>query len=355
MLERVLRPGVWHWQPLAVLTIVSAWAAAMPAAGADEPLTLAGSAWVSDAPTALAAGRGWFNLDGDAGPRIDTIHVDSGAEAMARLLAGEADFALAAPTPFARALLSDADPDDPPLVIGSIALSNRSHFLVADRARGLDRPADLRGRRIGVMFGTSAHFGWHLFARLNGLDDDTVTLVDMDVGDLSAALVDGQIDAAMLWSPWDRPAREQLEPSVREYSMRSLYTVNWLLVTRRSVAMAHPDAMDRLLVAYLRAIATMEDDLAETLRWHADATGQHADALLERTDGIIWRVSLDWSVLANLEAQFDWLLGWPEHADHVRRAPYEYMVDGPLRRIAPERVNLPAYLVCPDLAAGCAR
>ncbi len=357
MRERSLRPDIRRPTLIAPGALAAAWmwAAVVPVAGADESLTIAGSAWISDAPTALAAGRGWFNRDGDAGPRIGTIHVDSGADALARLLAGDADFALVAPTPFARALLSGAYADDPPMVIGSVALSNRTHHLVANGARGIDRPADLRGRRVGVMPGTSAHFGWHLFSRLHQLDGDAVTRVDMDVRDLPAALVDGRIDAAVLWSPWDQPARAELGPRLREYSMRSLYTVNWLLVTRRSVAITHPEAMDRVVAGYIRAIAALKDDRAEGLRWHADAIGQGVESLLEHADSVIWRMSLDWSVPANLEAQFDWFLDWPEYSGRVRPAPYEYIIDAPLRRVAPAQVRLPDYLACADPGGGCPR
>ena len=53
------------------------------------------------------------------------------------------------------------------------------------------------------MMGTSSHFGWFHFSRFHGLNESSVELVDLPVSAMSEAMLNGRIDAAVVWDPWD--------------------------------------------------------------------------------------------------------------------------------------------------------
>ena len=69
--------------------------------------------------------------------------------------------------------------------------------------------ADLKGKRIGYLKGTTAHFGIMMTLRQVGIRADEVALVDMPPAEQLAAMAKGDIDAAMVWEPWiQRMVRE---------------------------------------------------------------------------------------------------------------------------------------------------
>ncbi|MDZ7826248.1 MAG: ABC transporter substrate-binding protein [Gammaproteobacteria bacterium] len=144
------------------LLVVLCMSASAPAA---ELIRIGHSAWVADAPTRIAAARGEFEA---AGVRVELSEHSSGRAALETLLSKDVELALAAPTPIAQALL-----EQPPegrhggdlVVLASVALTNRTHFIIANARRDIDRPADLEGRRIGLVPGSSSEFIWSRFVR----------------------------------------------------------------------------------------------------------------------------------------------------------------------------------------------
>ena len=333
--------------------LLTLWVSATANDSQGDMVHIAGSAWVGDAPTWIADQSGLFNHGlADGEPRIAIQLHGSGLEALEYLLEGKAEFALAATTPTALALagLLDGTKGQPaPIaVLASIALSNQSHYVVSPAGHGIQTPADLVGRRVAIMHGTSSHFGWTQFTAFHGLDDADIELINMPVADMAAGLKAGDIDAAVIWQPWDLSLRQALDDPVTILPMRMLYTINWLLLAHRDFISEHPDVAERVLRAYVKAIELIDSDPVRAAQLHSAAIGVEVDALAPLAERMLWRVSMNWSVLVNLGTQFEWLASWPSLSEIVTPQPRDYLFAQPLKRVAPELVTLPDYL----LAAG---
>lgn len=287
---------------------------------ADDVLRIGGSRWVADEPTRVAARSGLFDQASTA-RRVVIEDFDSGRDALEALLSGKVDFALAASTPIAKALL---DGHEDLRVLASVSQSNRTHSVVASTGAGQTRPSWLRGKRIGVMKGSSSHYAWHAFATQHRIPRDSIVLVDLHVSGFARALTLGEVDAAAAWEPWTAEIRRGLPNGGREFSVRHLPVVNWLLVTRAALLDALPGAGRSVLRGYRRAIARMAE--------HGEGPAR-----------VKFGLALDWAVLADMEAQFDWLTTRSDGPARDTPAPYEYLVGGPLLETAPERVTLPNY------------
>lgn len=322
-------------------------AAASPATAADpKPLRIAGSSWVADAPTKVADQLDAFNAPGIT-PVIQVVNYDSGKEALASLLAGESEFALAASTPIANELLRavvEGESESTFVVLASVSLSNRTHLIVANGTAGIQQPADLNGKRVGVMLDTSGHFGWQKFSEYHGLETDGITLVDLPVASMTSAFRDGRIDAAAIWQPWAFDLQSALGTDAKTFTTRHLYTVSWLLVTRRDVLARHPGSAERVLKGYLEATALIDADPRRARLLHARAHAMDPAMLEPLETGIMWALALDWSVLADLESQFSWIASRRGLDARSAPAPYQYIYARPLLNVAPQRVMLPAYL-----------
>lgn len=340
------------WRVAAPLTLLAV-AIVMPAVAANggaETIGIAGSHWIGDAPTKVADALGYFDAErSPASPEAIRVgSFNSGKQALEALLRGEAEFALSATTPVAHAVMArnrspHASPDDI-VVLASIALSSQSHYVLAMRSRGIRAPADLAGKRVGIMFGTATHFGWHQFARLHRIPAHAVTLKNMPVDQLGPGLLAGTVDAIVLWDPWGESIRHRLGADAMEFLTQPVQTVNWLLVARRATVTQHGALVERILRAYLRAIDFIAAEPERAWQIHADATGASLQSLQAAGRRVIWTAELNWSVLANMEAQFEWLHARPGFDGMVRPGPANYLEAGPLSRVAPARVRLPALL-----------
>ncbi len=315
-----------------------------------DTVRIAGSAWVGDAPTWVADRQGLFNRGRpDDAPVIEVDLHGSGLEALMHLLAGEAQFALSATTPTAMALVGAFDDSGPGssalVVLGSVALSNQSHYVIAPSRNGIDSPRDLAGRRVGVMFGTSSHYGWSRFGRFHGLEAAGIELIDTPVAEMAEALQRGDLDAAVIWQPWDLALREALDGAVTILPMRMLYTVNWLLLSTREFVAEQPAVVERVLRGYIDAIDMIDAEPESTLALHAEATGRDGADLVTSAANMLWRLGMNWSVLVNLGTQFEWLATWPQFDALTIPEPGQYLDGAPLREVAPGRVTLPDYLL----------
>jgi ABC-type nitrate/sulfonate/bicarbonate transport system substrate-binding protein len=311
-------------------------------AQADGPLRLSGSPWIADAPTKVALAAGAFDES------VEVLASNSGRESLDQLLAGETDLALMATTPLAlhacglRPGERGAETVQP-VVLASLALSNNTHYVFADGRTGIERARDLAGRRVGVMFDTSAHFGWHQFVRHAGLAASGVELVDLDIRRLPDALLSGRVDAAVIWSPWERPVIERWGDRARRFRIRAVDSVNWLLVGRRGVVERRRDAVAGVLRAYGRAIEMLNAEPARARELYAGIAGAPLPDADDPTVGVIWQLALDWSLLANLQANLEWCAQRKGGAaDRVGVA--QLIEPAPLEALDPSAVLLPAGL-----------
>ncbi len=81
-------------------------------------------------------------------------------------------------------------------------LSSYADGLVARPDSGITRLADLRGKRIAYMRGTSAHLGLIKALQSAGLSPADVTMIHMDVTAMTPAFAKGDVHAAYAWEPW---------------------------------------------------------------------------------------------------------------------------------------------------------
>jgi taurine transport system substrate-binding protein len=73
--------------------------------------------------------------------------------------------------------------------------------LVVSRASNIKSVADLRGKKIGVPFGTTAHFSLMSAIEQAGLNVDDVTFVDKQPAGMAADWKRGNLDGVFIWQP----------------------------------------------------------------------------------------------------------------------------------------------------------
>jgi ABC-type nitrate/sulfonate/bicarbonate transport system substrate-binding protein len=135
------------------------WIAAIPAGGCSvqrEPVSIALSLEPMSALAVIADTEGFLRKEG-----LDATIKEyaSGRLALQGMLKGEAEFATVADSPI---IVSRFERDDF-MLLATIASSDNEPKIVARRDRGIARPADLAGKRIGTQKGSAVHFFLHHF------------------------------------------------------------------------------------------------------------------------------------------------------------------------------------------------
>lgn len=281
------RLGRWAVGLLAALT-----AAAVPAA----PLVIAIGESTLFAPLQLAAQEGYFAAEG---LDVQVISCINGRRCLKHLTDGEAQVATVADTPMVFALHAGHRFD----IVATFGSSSRDAALIARTDRGITKAADLAGKRIGVVRGTSAHYFTNVFLLVNGVPRDSVNLVFIDPNRGGEPLLRGEVDAAGLYRPTGPQTLQQLGAKGMQLPTLRPYTVMVNLVARPGLSQ---DTLLRLLKAAQRGVALLGGQPARAhellaARWKIDA--RHAAAQL---DGYEFRLTLDQNLLSTLEAESRW-------------------------------------------------
>lgn len=236
-------------------------------------------------------------LDVTAHPHI------SGKNALQSLIDGKTDLAITADTPFVLAVLNG----DSLSLLATIATSHRYNLILARKDRGITKPADLRGKTIGVATGTTAHFFLHAFLTTQDMSSKDVVIRDYPAGEpIRTAIISGKVDAISYWTNAAKVVEQALGDSAILFYDETLYSDNACLIAQKDFVRSRPDTIRKVLRALVRA--------EEFIRQHPDEARQKAAAFTgigqDVFDGawrtIAFRTSLEQSVLVSLEAQTQW-------------------------------------------------
>lgn len=147
-------------------------------------------------PFGVAYEKGFLDqvFEGDNVEFEFNIIQGSGATVAQALAADEADFGMLGEQPAMSGIAADYGI----MIIGKNQNSVTSYPLVVAADSGIETVADLKGKRIGVTFGTSMHYLLLSYLEAEGLSEDDVELVNSS--DVNTLLLSGDIDACLILS-----------------------------------------------------------------------------------------------------------------------------------------------------------
>lgn len=191
-------------------------------------------------------------------------------------------------------------------------LATLSQQLLVRSGSRISRMRDLRGKRIGVLFGSGYHF-----AVVDGLAADDVrpadyVLVDTPPTDGAAALADGRIDAWAIWPPILQ--REELAHHGSAIA-GSASTLNVFAFGSASFMRAHPAIVSGFARCMRRGIAFIEHDKQASVAIVASETGIGPE-IIERawpTMAFGFRADREQFRVLNAQADFMFRHGFSQH------------------------------------------
>ena len=253
--------------------LVLATGALVAADPAPIPCRIAYLAKLHYAPVIVGLADGLFAKAGiEATPVL--VGPGSGILTAEALATGAADAAAMGDGP---AIISSTR-DPLPVLLGAYAAAERQHRLVARPGITITTPADLVGKRVAVMQGSSTYAGLMLLFKKHSIAAGSVTIVNLNPKDMAAALQSSQADVAAASDPIPDLILRKVAGSSAAGDLAGLGTdYPYCLLTSRRWAEANPDGCRRLREALTAACAVINAEPERAVRLIAAATKDSED------------------------------------------------------------------------------
>ncbi len=201
---------------------------------------------------------------------------DSGADVNTAFIAKELDFGALGSSPVARGL--SAPLNIPYKVAFVLDVAGDNEALVVRNASGVNSIAELKGKRIGTPFASTAHYSLLAALSQNGLSASDVQLVDLQPQAILAAWDRGDIDAAYSWLPTLDQLRKTGKDLItsRQLANDGKPTLD-LGAVSDEFAGAHPDVVDIWRQQEARALQLIHEDPAAAAKAIAAEIGLSPD------------------------------------------------------------------------------
>jgi len=306
---------------------------------APQKITVAESQGFSWAiPYVLSTRNFWKKYDVEA----TTLGFTSGRLALDAVLAGKAQFGTTTDSPMA--LLGANGLRS--MIVAEFSRISQGMAVTARTDRGIDKSADLKGKRVATPLGTSGHYYLSRYLSLYGLTLKDVQVVNLRAPDAVTALVRGDIDAFAWGLEAGEHAMVQAPDKVRLLSnenIEKVFVSHYVLVATEEVVKTQPELVRSSVRALLDAEkfyrsdnTTAVADVAQRLK----ATNEVTKKSLETVNV---GVRLDESLLDDLVLNGKWAVeaGLARQPEQDLRALYRSLIyPDAMRAVAPDRVAL---------------
>jgi NitT/TauT family transport system substrate-binding protein len=260
---------------------------------------------------------------------------DTGLAAINRLLSNEIDLSGGGELPLVVKALENASVS----IIAGYARSFNT-YLVARVDKGVKNEAALRGKRVGLPRKTIPEFYLGRFLDLHGMSIGDVAMTDLTPKQAVGAIVDGTLDAVVVWEPYVSQIKEQLTNRTVSWSVHSGQAQYSVLVGRNDWIRQNPELVKRFLKSLVQAEEYVVRHPTET-KAILKRRYQHDDAYIAR----VWpeyqfSLSLDQSLILAMEDEARWMI--KNNMTTEKKVPdfVNYIYADGLKAVKPEAVNI---------------
>lgn len=297
---------IWFGVLLALLAIALSgyfWSSSefQEPAGPPEKLVIAGGNQPNAASVYVAVAKGYF---AEEGLDVAFAYYPSGKDALKVVLEAKADMAIVAETPIVLATLQGQKL----ALVAAIATTEKSVAILARKDRGIFGPGDLKGKKIGVPFGTSGQFFLDVFLTSRRVPREQVRVLDLKPEAAIDALVKGNVDAISIWSLYDYRARKELGDNALTLYGEGIYIAPISIVVTQAFINEKRAVVKRALRALVKSSDFMARKPEESQRIVAEETKTDRRVISELWNAYNFAITLDQSILTTMEDQARWAI-----------------------------------------------
>ena len=270
-------------------------------AGSRGPITIGVERGPLLALVMIAEDQGFFSKQ-----EVDVTvkYYTTGKLALNGMFSGEVELATPAETPIVFSSFERIDFS----IVATIGSSDNDPKIVARKDRDIQKPGDLRGKRIATQKASAVHFFLHSFLIKNGLSEKDIKLSFKHPDELVPALAKGEIDAFSMREPYVSRAKILLRENIILFEEPGLHIKTYNLVAFNTFIKDRLQAVKSILQALIKS-----EEFAKKYPKHAQRIVSNKTGLKESEIASVWpdlrfEVSLEQSLLASLENEARWVI-----------------------------------------------
>lgn len=264
-----------------------------------ESVRIARSLSIPSAPLFIAENQALWKEEGLSAEYSDFV---AGRLCLDAILAGDVDVGTVAATPLVNAALEGHQFR----VLATIALSTKQEGCVARRDHQISHPSDLRGKTIGVFFGTAAEYYLELFLQTYGVPADDCTLINVRPADSVSAIVGGDVDAVCTWQPHLANIQRELGEGAVLFQDEGLYTFTWNLVSLPEFPERNPEQAEKVIRVLQRAADWAEAHPEESIAVVTEALSMDTEILRSVWGSYQFNLTLNDELVDLLQQEGKW-------------------------------------------------
>ena len=282
------------------------------------------------------------NLWKNHGIEASTLQFTSGRLAFDAAVAGKAQFATSTDSVVGLAGANGVRS----YIVAEFTRLSSGMVVVARTDRGINTPAQLKGKRIATTLGSSGHYFLSRYLSLHGLTLKDVTVVNLRGPDAVTAITQGGIDA-FAWG-WDagQQAIEQSAGKVVQLpadGLERVFVSHYVLTANEEVVQKSPKLVEGAVRALLDAEAFYRAQTDEAIALVAQRTKSTVETTREGLSNVKLGVRLDERLIDDLVLNGEWAVesGLAQRPSQDLRQLYGGLIyPDALRAAAADRVTL---------------
>ena len=248
----------------------------------------------------LAEQKGYFK---DEGLDVQITQETNGLMAQEKVAAGNADIGVDSDFGF----VSDSFTLSNLRILAGIDQA-KVIDIIARKDRGINAPADLVGKKIGVTPKIATEFFLGQFLTANNISLNQVQVIYLPLADEQAALMSGKVDAVSTNDPYSYSIKMALGGNDVEWSAQPVQALSWLVVSNAQFLTAHPQAAEHFLAALVSAENFLQANPEASKEIIRTKLADDDDYFNQNWSKHQFAVDLNQSLLVTMESEARWAI-----------------------------------------------
>jgi NitT/TauT family transport system substrate-binding protein len=263
-----------------------------------QEITISEGIYLGWAPFYVADAQ---NLWKKHGLTVKVAPFTSGRLCLDAILGGGAVFGTVAETPVVHAALKR---------MGARVIAHMNIHEVFDltAVKGIQRPEDLRGTKIGYLQGANSQFYLHRLLERASLTWKDVTAITMNPPDMITSIIKGDIDSFVWTEPYMSHAVEQGRGKLHVLEFPRLYTAYACIVTMQKTIDNQPEILVKGLRALMEAVEFIHKEPEKAIALAAKKTQMDFEIAKKEWQQIHYGIELNPKIIRDMEEQAQWAI-----------------------------------------------
>lgn len=150
----------------------------------------------------------------------------------------------------------------------------------------IDSISSLKGKKVAVELGAISHFFLLYILDINGLKEKDINLINMTTQDAAVAMIEGRVDAAVLWEPWVTKVVDSKKGKVLISSRETPGLIPDLLVAREDSLNKKKDEYLKLAVIWFKIVEFVKSNPEEASAIIAKVLNIDKEEVLKMMSGV---------------------------------------------------------------------